>query len=311
MKYSTLALFATAVVAADEAFNLRVVSDNTDIDGAGLTPVGEGAGINYFLLGEETGPEFHYNAEDARLYQVQDDEPAHVGAHDGFLQVGLAVEPSEITFDDGGVLKISEPLWACKGLEDPSEHFVEDYGIAAAAEAPNDSCHAIALCKEGVKKPAPSQDGWNQTTVTKDVTVTGYTTYCPEPTTFTVTTCYEKVCAPSTVVVEEPKTVTITEECIIEKTTTKPVKPTTKPEETKPPKETKPEETKPPKETKPEETKPAETKPIETEPAEETTPTTVAAPSSVANVTSTFEGVGMKNAAGFAAGAVGVAALLI
>lgn len=294
MKYSTLALFATAVV-ADEAFNLRVVSDNAEIDGSGLTPVGEGAGISYFLLSKEAGPEFHYNAEDARLYQLEKVEAANVGAHAGFLLVGLAVEPSEVTFDEGGVLQISEPLWACKGLEDPSELFVEDYGIVVGTHAPKESCHAIALHKEPHKKPAPSHDGWNQTTVTKDVTVTGFTTYCPEPTTFTVTTCYEKVCAPSTVVVEEPKTVTITEECIVEKTTTRAV--TSKP----------PKETKAPKETR----LPKETRPAETQPVEETTPTTVAAPSTVANVTSTFEGVGMRNAAGVAAGAVGVAALLI
>lgn len=313
MKYSTLALFATAVVAAEETFNLRVVSENTEVDGKGISPVREGAGINFYLLEAEVGPEFHYNAEEARLYQYDGDDQANVGADAGFLQGGRAVEPSEVTFNDEGVLKIAEQLWACKELNDPSQHFVEDYGVAAADEAPNDTCHKISLQRDdgGKEEPAPSHDGWNQTT-TKQVTVTGYTTYCPEPTTLTVTTCVEKECAPKEVTVSEPKTVTITEECLVDKTTTpqpSKVEPTEKPKETEP-KETTPKETKP-KETAPKETAPKETEPKETAPKEtETKPSSVAAPSTSASVTS-FEGAAVKNAAGFVAGVAGVAALLI
>lgn len=298
MKYSTLALFATAVVAAEETFNLRVVSENAEVDGKGISPVREGAGINFFLLEAEVGPEFHYNAEEARLYQYDGEDQANVGVDAGFLLGGRAVEPSEVTFNDEGVLKIAEQLWACKELNDPSQHFVEDYGVAAGDEAPNDTCHKISLQRDDgdKKEPAPSHDGWNQTT-TKQVTVTGYTTYCPEPTTFTVTTCVEKVCAPKEVTVSEPKTVTITEKCLVDKTTT--------------PQPSKVEPTEKPKETEPKETAPKETAPKETAPKEtETKPSTVAAPSTSASVTS-FEGAAVKNAAGFVAGVAGVAALLI
>ncbi|KAI3407032.2 hypothetical protein KGF56_000120 [Candida oxycetoniae] len=52
-------------------------------------------------------------------------------------------------------------------------------------------------------------------TVTTEVTVTGYTTYCPEPTTITLTVCDAKECTASELVVDEPKTITVTEECIV------------------------------------------------------------------------------------------------
>ncbi|CAI5757801.1 unnamed protein product [Candida verbasci] len=56
----------------------------------------------------------------------------------------------------------------------------------------------------------------NATTITTEITVTGYTTYCPEPTTLTLTVCDEsKLCAPSQIVVTEAQTVTVTEECVV------------------------------------------------------------------------------------------------
>lgn len=222
--------------------------------------------------------------------------------------------PSEITFNEEGILQIKEQLWACKDLDDPYKYFKDDYGVAAASEAPNDTCHKISLKRDGKEQPPPSShDGWNHTT-TKHVTVTGYTTYCPEPTTFTVTTCVEHVCGPKPITVTEPKTVTVTEECIIPKTTTPHPKPTpTKPEETHPketpPKETHPEETAP-KETPPKETGPKETGPKETPPPKETKPSSVAGPS-VSPSVSSFEGGAAQNAAGMAAGLAGFAALLI
>lgn len=60
----------------------------------------------------------------------------------------------------------------------------------------------------------------NETVVTTDITVTAYTTYCPEPTTFTVTTCEDKKCGEHVVTVTEAATVTVTEECIVPTTYT-------------------------------------------------------------------------------------------
>ncbi|KAI5953425.1 hypothetical protein KGF54_002797 [Candida jiufengensis] len=63
---------------------------------------------------------------------------------------------------------------------------------------------------------ASAQAYSNGTIVTELRTVTEYTTYCPEPTTLTITVCEESsICTASTIKVLEPQTVTITEPCII------------------------------------------------------------------------------------------------
>ncbi|SGZ51911.1 CIC11C00000004983 [Sungouiella intermedia] len=49
----------------------------------------------------------------------------------------------------------------------------------------------------------------------KEEITTDYVTYCPEPTTVTITTCESKKCGPKTVEVETPTTITVTGECII------------------------------------------------------------------------------------------------
>lgn len=58
---------------------------------------------------------------------------------------------------------------------------------------------------------------YNATTST-GVTVTGYTTYCPEATTVTITTCSQHKCAPTEITVTGPSTITVTEECLVPST---------------------------------------------------------------------------------------------
>ena len=53
------------------------------------------------------------------------------------------------------------------------------------------------------------------TVYTTGVTVTGYTTYCPSPTVFTISTCNDHKCAPAIVTVSEASTVTFTGECVV------------------------------------------------------------------------------------------------
>uniref|UniRef100_A0A0L0NPG2 Uncharacterized protein n=1 Tax=Candidozyma auris TaxID=498019 RepID=A0A0L0NPG2_CANAR len=208
MKFSTLALFATAVLASEE-FDLKIVSEFKDINGFGISPVREGAGINYFLVTKESGPKFLYHESEKRLVQ----HGGQVGVEAGFLQVGEAVNPAVATFNHEGILDVGHQLWACKGLDDPAGELKHHYGVAASHEPPNKSCHKINLSKGG-KGHEPSH-GCNKTTVTDHITVTGYTTYCPEPTTLTVTTCVEHKCGPKHITVEKPKTITITEECVV------------------------------------------------------------------------------------------------
>mmetsp|Transcript_2808 Transcript_2808/g.3310 ORF Transcript_2808/g.3310 Transcript_2808/m.3310 type:complete len:158 (+) Transcript_2808:61-534(+) len=60
----------------------------------------------------------------------------------------------------------------------------------------------------------------NGTTVTTDVTVTDYTTYCPYSTVVTVTKCEEDKCNPTTITVSEATTLTVTGECVVPTTYT-------------------------------------------------------------------------------------------
>ncbi|EGW35322.1 uncharacterized protein SPAPADRAFT_58548 [Spathaspora passalidarum NRRL Y-27907] len=57
----------------------------------------------------------------------------------------------------------------------------------------------------------------NTLTITTQVTLTDYTTYCPEPTVLTITVCEEEeICSTKSIAVPVPGTITVTEPCIVE-----------------------------------------------------------------------------------------------
>lgn len=122
----------------------------------------------------------------------------------------------------------------------------------------------------------------NGTTVTEDVTVTGYTTYCPESTQITLTVCDESSCAPTVITVSEETTLTITEPCVVPTTYTTQVN--------------------------------TETVTESCTECEKTTAASTVASTSVAASTaasvSSFEGAAAKNAAGVVAGVAAIAAAL-
>lgn len=283
MKYSALALAATAAAAA-ETLDLQIVSENQNLDGKGIQALHEGAGISYFGVSDYLGEEFNYDKDKKLLYQFQGSYQANVGFSSSFFAVGPAVTPGQVTFDDQGRFDIGEQLYACKDLNDPYNYFEDRYGVVR--EAPNDSCVKIGLKRvqrgssgsssasaSGTASGTVSASAtassayWNTTTITDVTTVTGITTYCPEPTTFTITTCVEENCGPTTVTVEEPSTVTITEKCV-----------------------------------------------VSTGGGEPTTPTTVAGPLTSAGASlaavSSWEAGAVKNAAGVVAGVAGLAVLI-
>lgn len=135
----------------------------------------------------------------------------------------------------------------------------------------------------------------NGTTVTTDVTVTDYTTYCPYSTVVTVTKCEQDKCHPTEITVTEATTLTVTGECVVPTTYTTEVQTKT---------ETVCDTCEHP-------TTAAPTSAAPTSAA----PTTVAgestsAASSAAGVTS-FEGAAARNVAGAFAGVAAVAAALL
>lgn len=304
MKFSTLALLTSTAIAA-ETVDLKIVSDKSELSGKGIQALHEGAGISYFGVSDYLGEEFSYDADKKLLTQTQGSYTANVGVSGNYFAVGPAVTPSEVTFDEEGKLSIDKQLYACKQLNDPYHYFDDRYGVVVD-DAPNDSCVKIGLeevdggsdassSAEPSAAPSSAHGGWNNT-VTDHITVTGYTTYCPESTVLTITTCENKACGPKTITVSEAQTVTVTEECVVPKTSTPVVAPTTT-------------------EPAPETTKPASTKSEVTSAPKPTTPTTVAAVSRSSETTpaavSSYEGAGVKNAAGAVLGFAGAAALLI
>lgn len=63
----------------------------------------------------------------------------------------------------------------------------------------------------------------NSSVIHTQIVVTDYTTYCPEATTLTITTCSDNRCLPTRITVTEPTTVTITDEVLC--STTSPIQP--------------------------------------------------------------------------------------
>lgn len=130
----------------------------------------------------------------------------------------------------------------------------------------------------------------NGTTVTTDVTVTDYTTYCPYSTVVTVTKCEQDKCHPTEITVTEATTLTVTGEFVVPTTYTTEVQ------------------------TKTETVCDTCEHPTTAAPTS-AAPTTVAgestsAASSAAGVTS-FEGAAARNVAGAFAGVAAVAAALL
>lgn len=138
---------------AAKTFNLKIVSDNSELNGKGIQGLHEGGGFGYFGVSDNLGQEFNYDADKKVLFQNENSFPANVGfmlaeIYGDFLAVGLSVTPSDVTFDADGSFNIGKQLYACKRLNDPYHYFTDEYGIVAG-DAPNDSCVKIALQKVG------------------------------------------------------------------------------------------------------------------------------------------------------------------
>lgn len=223
MQLPTLALFA----AASSAFVLKAVSDDKDINGQTLLSVHEGAGIEYLFLGTGEGQDFTYDQSKQSLSFDRHDFTFNVGQLiDNYLSAGQSVEPWKVHFDNKGYFNSENKYYACKNTGDPYQLSEKSYFVLYNKQ--KGDCKEIKIQKGDAAAasssagPAPSSSAagghqWNQT-VTDQVTVTGYTTYCPESTTLTVTTCSNKACAPHTVTVSEPSTVVITEPCVVPST---------------------------------------------------------------------------------------------
>ena len=222
MKFSTVASASVASFAVADAFKLKVSSDDNLVSGF-ASSIHEGAGINYLLVAPngddllEDGGQITSSAV-AGL-------PSHLGVLATYLALGPAITPALFTFDNNGELKGDKPFYACNNVNDPYDYSQKLKIIMVADSAPNDSCVEVKLSKDGdsgsgsaASSAAPSSaapSGWSNASTTVYETVTGYTTYCPESTVVTITTCENQKCAPTAVTVTEATTLTVTGECVV------------------------------------------------------------------------------------------------
>ncbi|CUM54790.1 unnamed protein product [Debaryomyces tyrocola] len=180
-----------------------------------------------------------------------------------------------ITLDDptselpGGTISLDDPAppTGTITLDDPtSSGTVPSVSITVNATLPT-----LSVSTFPTPNPPSTFYPNTTTTVTGSATVTDFVTFCPYPTTVTVTTCRSNVCLPHTVTVPEATTLTVTGSCLVPTTyTTETCHECTKTQE----------------------------------------PTTTPGPSSVPSVPTVSEGSAPKNIAGALAGIMAIAAVL-
>ncbi|GEQ69584.1 hypothetical protein JCM33374_g3256 [Metschnikowia sp. JCM 33374] len=250
MRSTTFAFTALASLAAASAESIffTAKSDDNSIN-APISSIHEGAGINYFLVAQGGSGEV-FDLTNGVATTKQGPFTANVGVSGPYFAAGPAISPETLTFK-GDVLDTNN-FWACKNTGDPYSYSANSYIVAVTDKgnntAPFASCSAVKILKSSsgsassssaaaassvastaVSSAAPvssaasvsSSAGWsNVSVITTDITVTGYTTYCPESTVVTVTTCSAQKCAPSVITVTQATTITVTGECVVPTTLT-------------------------------------------------------------------------------------------
>lgn len=242
MKF-TLAILSTlaTVLAAD--YDLYLSSDNSDLNNQGLGGMHEGAGINYIAVrGSPLRVSWdRYNR--TFTSHNQGDLTTTLSVNEGNFLQDSVTEPGAFDLINYNVIYDgSDTFYACKNVNDPYNYSKETYLILSSNSVGD--CEAVKIVAEAVESSsssapssAPSASAssapssfssgpWSNTTTT-DITVTDYTTYCPNPTTITITTCTQDRCAPHPITITEPTTVTVTGECVVPSTQAPPPQETT------------------------------------------------------------------------------------
>ena len=137
MKFSTICVAALAALAqaspvkhSIKDVKLTVESDNTEINGKGLSSLHEGAGLNYFFLGEGS-QDLKYNSSDKQLYfDVSDDIKFSFSVSGNFATIGV-LEPYKVEFEHN-YLKVNgttDGFFACKNVNDPYRYSENSYAL--------------------------------------------------------------------------------------------------------------------------------------------------------------------------------------
>lgn len=137
MKFSTICVAALAALTqASPVKNtikdvkLTVESDNKEINGKGLSSLHEGAGLNYFFLGEGS-QDLKYDSSSQKLYfDISDEITYSFSVYSDFAIIGV-LEPYKVEFNDN-YLKVNgttEGFFACKNVNDPYQYSKDSYAL--------------------------------------------------------------------------------------------------------------------------------------------------------------------------------------
>lgn len=233
MKFTTFACLGIYVSLAS-ALRLVIHADDDAVNGLGVTTIREGAGVNYAFLGSDSA-DFTYDEESQLLSESSSDTPSVFSVQEHIVQFGVS-GGDQVTIEDGALAigGSASGFYAAKNINDPYRYSEESYALTYFGSEDPSFEGAIAVTvsveddedTESSSSAAATTTGdphvhyWQNATVTDPITVTDgltvtdYVTYCPEPTTITLTTCTKHVCNKYTTEVTEAKTVTVTGEVI-------------------------------------------------------------------------------------------------
>ncbi|KAI5967110.1 hypothetical protein KGF57_000539 [Candida theae] len=213
---ASLLTLSTGALAAIRPVQFFASSDNEEVNGQGLYSTHEGAGINYFFLG--AAQNLQYNDESRVVYIALGgnlpDARQYLAFSGDVLSLTVAEEPLPVDIAEDGTVTFpgSDALAAAKNINDPYR-YSEDVFAVVKDGAEGSIPLSINAIFGDVEVEEPSASSSEEAPKPTDViytnaTVTVFTTYCPEPTTLTLTVC-ETACSETAVTVSVAGEVTV------------------------------------------------------------------------------------------------------
>ncbi|KAI5949049.1 PGA30 [Candida theae] len=204
---ASILTLSSSALAAIRPVQFFASSDNEEVNGQGLYSTHEGAGVNYFFLG--AAQNLQYNDESRVVYiELSAQQPArqYLAFTGDVLSLTVAEEPLPVDIAEDGIVTFpgSEALAAAKNINDPYRYSEDVFAVVKdGAEG------SIPLSISAVFGDVEAEEADESTEgAYSNKTVTVYTTYCPEPTTLTLTVC-ETVCQETAITVTEAGEVTV------------------------------------------------------------------------------------------------------
>ncbi|ODV96555.1 hypothetical protein PACTADRAFT_1144 [Pachysolen tannophilus NRRL Y-2460] len=142
---SLASIVSYGVEGATSTIELKAVSNNSAVNGLGLSSVHEGAGINYFFLGQ--GSE-KLTYDGVSTIYVEDSLHQTFQVDSSILELSVTTTYNHWTFDNNNYLALNgstDGFYACKNFNDPYSYSSNEYGVLT--EKVNSDCLPIKISK--------------------------------------------------------------------------------------------------------------------------------------------------------------------